>query len=450
MTAQLELGPNLYPYQARPAVEIVKSVERKSGHTFTLMFSRQAGKNETSAFIEGTLLRLHRWAPHTGIKAAPTLKPQAQISRDRLVSKLTAAGYPLRLADHYVYLARARWGFFTSSPEANVVGATAHLLLECDEAQDTDPESWNKKFMPMGATTNASVVYYGTPWTEDDLLAQAIAANHPDRNFSVPWHIVAEHNPNYARFVARERDRLGADHPLFLTQYELQVLPGAGRLLSRAQVANICSGQHPRRQLPEDGMTYVAGLDVAGQDTDRNPLRGRDSTVLTIGQVELDAARVTATCRVQEIYEATGTEHAQLFELLAGILRTWRVQLVSVDETALGEAFGHLLRRALGKEKVDGVRFTQRSKSDLGFALQAAATAGHLLLFRNDQSREYSKTVHQLTRARVEYLPNRTAKWSVPDNEGHDDHLVSLALLNRAAQSVRPARAPKMRRPKMG
>lgn len=40
-----------------------------------------------------------------------------------------------------------------------------HLLAVCpdDEAQDLDPDKWNRDLAPMGATGPATRVLYGTP-----------------------------------------------------------------------------------------------------------------------------------------------------------------------------------------------------------------------------------------------------------------------------------------------
>jgi hypothetical protein len=45
-----------------------------------------------------------------------------------------------RRAGYVVELGRARGLFFSAAPHSNVVGATADLLLECDEAQDVRPD----------------------------------------------------------------------------------------------------------------------------------------------------------------------------------------------------------------------------------------------------------------------------------------------------------------------
>ncbi len=60
----------------------------------------------------------------------------------------------------YIYeVERASITFLSGSPTSNVVGATASLLLECDEAQDVSIYKWDKEINPMAASTNATKVF---------------------------------------------------------------------------------------------------------------------------------------------------------------------------------------------------------------------------------------------------------------------------------------------------
>src|SRR5262249_3338004 len=154
----------------------------------------------------------------------------------------------------------------------NVVGATAHHLLEFDEAQEVDAEKHDRDFAPMASTTNATRVYWGTAWDGRTLL-ERVRERHLElerrdgirRHFAYPWEVVAEHNPLYAAYVGGERARLGADHPLFRTQSRLEPIAGGGGFLSAAQRA-LLRGDHARQPGPRPGADYVAGVDVAGED----------------------------------------------------------------------------------------------------------------------------------------------------------------------------------------
>ena len=237
----------LRPYQAEPARAILRDARLGDGNTFTVLMSRQAGKNELSAWIEKVLLVANMANPHAvGVKTAPTLTPQLRNSIRRLRAHLDAAGFRATYAleeGHLLTLGAAAWNFLSASPGASVLGATASILLEADEAQDIDRDRFTKDFRPMAASTAATTVLYGTPWAEDDLLLATVAENKERerkdglrRHFEYPWPEVARHVPAYARYVAAERVRLGPTHPLFTSQYDLTPLPGTGRLLSPAQL----------------------------------------------------------------------------------------------------------------------------------------------------------------------------------------------------------------------
>jgi len=88
--------------------------------------------------------------------------------------------------------------------------------------------------------------------------------------------------------VEAERERLGEDHPLFLTQYALLPIHGGGGFLTSQQIAQMM-GSHERLYRPQQGGAYVAGIDFAGESEqleDEVLTRPeRDSTVITIAQV---------------------------------------------------------------------------------------------------------------------------------------------------------------------
>ena len=146
----------LRPYQLAPAQAIVDAVLQRRGLTIAVMMSRQAGKNETAAQVEALLLNLFRQRGGCIVKAAPTFKPQALNSLMRLQDVLEGSVLPPPQveAGGTVRLGRAMARFFSADPSANVVGATASILLEADEAQDVDEAKWDKDFRPMAASTS--------------------------------------------------------------------------------------------------------------------------------------------------------------------------------------------------------------------------------------------------------------------------------------------------------
>ncbi|HPL28899.1 MAG TPA: hypothetical protein PLG21_12685, partial [Anaerolineae bacterium] len=162
------LGAPLRAYQAQVAGAILRSVVGHCGLTFAVLMSRQAGKNETSAHLEALLLTLFYSSGGWLVKASPTFQPQTVNSILRLEVRLEnpwARDRWQRERGYIVRLGQARAAFFSAQPGVSVVGATASILLEADEAQDISEEKWNKDFRPMGAATNVTTVLWGTAWT---------------------------------------------------------------------------------------------------------------------------------------------------------------------------------------------------------------------------------------------------------------------------------------------
>jgi hypothetical protein len=442
----------LRPYQSVIFNPIRLSVENKQGLTFTIEMARQGGKNELSAYIEAILLGSHMDESANIIKCSPTFQPQAIISIERLKERLDYFGMKWIISGGFtIRVTKARAVFLSADESSNVVGNTAHLLLEVDEAQDVSKDKYNKEFKPMGATTNCTSVLYGTTWDEHTLLEEAKQTNLElekrdgiRRHFRYDWEEVAKYNPDYQKYVEGERARLGENHPLFLTQYRLLPLHGGGGFLNIQQRAQL-QGEHCRLHHAEAGKTYIAGLDLAGEaetiDNVLAPNPRRDAAVLTIAEV--DASAEAAVCepvvRIVEHYAWVGKKHPELYAQLVDILKNvWHCRRVVVDATGVGEPVASFLRKALGRSRVEPFHFTAPSKSELGFNLLAAVNSGRLKVYKADGSDEYKEFMSEMEKARTFYRPSQTMNFFVPDSFGHDDFLMSLALVVEAGRSWVP------------
>jgi hypothetical protein len=467
----------LRPYQLEAARAIAASVLNAEGLTFTVMFPRQAGKNELSAHLEAFLLHRHQSTGGSLVKCAPTFRPQLVNSLLRLEGllqgRLTAGRWRKRYG-YLVEVGRASLLLFSAEPRASVLGATASLLLEGDEAQDLDPTRWDRDFRPMAATTQATSVLYGTPWTDDTLLAREVRLNREleardgrRRHFEVDWQTVAAANPAYARHVQAEIDRLGQSHPIVQTQYLLEPLGRAGRFLDATQLA-LLRGEHPPQACPElvervdptaplcgvrapaeqrtarwGPGVYVAGLDVAGADEEdpqgllvaANPRR--DSTALTIAYAE--RARVADLVveprfHVVRQYLWRGTPHRQLYPHVLSLVRDlWKCRAVVVDATGVGGGLAAFLSAALGPRTVRSFLYTAASKSKLAYDFLAAVNAGRFKLHvPTPETPEVHEFFRQAEAAQYSLRANQTMSFYVPPSKGHDDLLNAAALLVQA------------------
>jgi len=437
------LGRPLRPYQLAPARAIIDSVLHARGLTIAVMMARQAGKNETAAHVEAYLLNRFRRRGGTFVKAAPTFDPQVRnsVRRLRSVWRQSALG-PLRPdGASGLVCGRARAQFRSASPRANVVGATADILLEADEAQDIDEAHWNKAFRPMAASTNATTVLWGTAWTADTLLANTIrrledlqARDGRQRVFRTPWQQVAEVLPAYGRYVRGEIDRLGAEHPLILTQYALRELRQSGGMFPEA-VQSMMRGTHPPCDGPEPGHEYALCIDVAGEAEDR--LEGellrdreprRDATAATLVEV-LRHAGDLQQYRVCARHHWLGRPHHELYGTLLSLVERWSPYRVVVDATGVGAGLASFLRGQLGA-RVRPFLFTSKTKSDLGWDFLAICRSGRFRDHLEDGSPAQGQFWREVAAAdyAVGQGPNRLMRWGVADPTVHDDLLISAAL----------------------
>ena len=466
------LGKPLYPYQLEIVETILESIEGGHGRIFTVMMARQAGKNQLSAVLEAYLLATREEG--TIVKAAPTFSPQIRTSYERLHRLLHSSELQPRLwsATSMIGLAPTdgperekkqagpRVLFFSASPESNVVGSTAELLLEIDEAQDVEFEKFNRDFRPMAAVRNATTVLYGTAWSYTTLLAMQRAANLQTEertgarlHFEYDWRHVARFNPQYRVFVEQEIERLGKDHPLIQTQYCLRTINGAGYLLNALQ-RTLLQGAHAWQEGPgEEEGRYVAAMDVGGEErldphalssTLARPRGGRhDSSVFTVGRVHFDELNVPCVYIVhQQCW--TGRTHREQYAAVLELMEAWNVRTLVIDATGLGEGLASLLIDRFGAERVRAFHFTQSSKAHLTFQFLGLVNGGRLKLpaRASAPAHIYETCWQQLCLARYRLPAPDLLTMYVDPADGHDDFLMSLALLGETLTNLRPPACP--------
>ncbi len=460
--ARTILGKPLYPYQETIGDAILDSVIEGRGGSFSVLLARQMGKNQLSAIIEAYLLFCMESG--TLVKAAPTFKPQTINSRLRLLSMLDneytrgrvwkSHGYMIGLVppDATAEMMRSQVGprvmFFSAGPESNIVGATASLLLEIDEAQDVSIDKYDRDLRPMASTTNATTVLYGTAWSDDTLLAVERAKNLEyeertgiKRHFEYDWRTLAAINPQYKRFVEGEIQRLGEEHISIRTQYRLLPISGAGFLLNDLQ-RYLLRGMHQWEAEPdeeEDG-AIVAAVDAGGEERPKpgeetRPSGKRDSTVLTIGRVRYNELDLPS---IQIVHQQwwQGLHWADQYAAISTLMQHWNIRKLIVDATGLGEALASLLIDRFGDDRVVSFKFSRPSKSRLTYQFLSMINSGRLKLPAPDEAPPmiYEECWKQLRLARYRIPGEGLLTCYVDPGEGHDDFLISVALCTEAVR----------------
>jgi len=159
-------GLQLRAYQVAAFDAICQSVIQGLGLTIVVEMARQGGKNEVQAQLQSYLLTRFSDLGGEMVIVSPTFKPQTENAMRRLrrvldENMLTRGAW--RMESGYVFrMGACGAAFFSGQRESNVVGATASLLLIVDEAQDVSETKFYKDFLPMTASTNATVALFGT------------------------------------------------------------------------------------------------------------------------------------------------------------------------------------------------------------------------------------------------------------------------------------------------
>ncbi len=471
-------GIRLRAYQREVARAITASVIGRQGLSFAVLMSRQSGKNELSALIEAYLLQVYRRQGGQIVKASPTYRPQTLNSKLRLLERW--AGWErARMREGYILeVGRARCLFLSAAPAANVVGATASLLLECDEAQSVDAAKWLRDFAPMAASTNATTVYWGTAWTDRTLLAQMTralrgqeACDGVRRVFIYDADHVAAEVPAYGRYVAEQVARFGRQHPLIRSQYYLEEVESAGGLFPAARQAQM-RGDHPRQTSPTPGKVYALLVDVGGaatstedggrwteDDGPRTEVRGmedsssvvrlpssvsaaegrRDATALTI--VEINTATVGDPLIRLPSYSVVdrrlwrGAAHPGLYAQLLDLARLWDAAYAVVDATGLGSGLAQFLARALGPRLIP-VTLNSATKSRLGWRFLGLVDTGRFKDYADDGAADTRQFWYEVGACEFDASGQGGLRWGVWETprhdglvaRGHDDLLLSAAL----------------------
>lgn len=430
-------GITLRSYQVEIAEAIKDSVLKRKGMTFVVVLPRQSGKNELQAHIFAWLM--YRAGHYGGriVTVAPTFKPQTINSMDRVrlsLDKCAGTRGLWKASSGFIYrFERSRLQFFSAAPGANVVGATADLLLSVDEAQDVLPSKFDKDFDPMTASTNATRVFWGTVWTADTLLArqmrQARAEQEADgvkRLFFYTAEDVRKIVPEYGEHVDRVVREKGRQHPLVKTQYFCEEIDAQAGMFNAGRLA-LMQGDQPAQDAPTAGHVYAFLIDVGGQDEallnlDGMGNPGRDYTRLSIVDVDLSTLSTlqAPTYRIVKRMGWQGVSHLQLFGQLSALVDVWRPQHIVMDATGVGEGLWAMMDRA-HPTRVVPVKFSQQVKSEIGWGYIAAIETGRV---RDCCPTDESRVQYVHCKSEILPGPGKIMRWGVKDGTRGPDGLL--------------------------
>lgn len=479
------LDRQLRPYQVEPARAILESVLGRQGRTIAVVMARQAGKNELIACLAAwMILRL------PGVKIgiyAPTLPQATDISMRRIkrhlrrlqrkvasakrrgeapilvlplgplsvvrpeVDRQDLLELPAPLNGNGPFAGRGEGslvGAHSAEKEAEKEGFTWDLILY-DEAQQMDRAVIEEEISPTGAATSATEVFIGTPDTIDckfyDVIQSLKEGRLAGACFEYSYEQIIPHVPEYARTIQKKRTELGPDSVAFRTQYALEWVKGLGLFFEFDLFQTLALPDEEflsvQPLLPAErsaGGFFAVGIDLAGDDPSRT---GRtDFTAIAVLRCEGEKKILV------DLHAWRGKDWERQCQDIVRLLKglPGRVQ-VTVDATGMGDPFSDRLKKMLSGHPIaiERLKLSLERKSEVGLYAEQEISGGRVFYAAGPQTRVtglLGEFLHQARWLARESRPDKTIRWYVRPDKGHDDLICAFFLAIWASRRA-PVRA---------
>lgn len=471
---ELYSGKTLFPYQEQFGKRLIRSVLTNDGAEITALFARQSGKSETVSVIVGGLMiilpqlaNMPMFAGDTRLEMfkdglwvgifAPSMR-QSQITYNRLKSRLQCKSALAVLEDpefrlyfstsngQTVSLSNGSFATAISASDGSSIEGESFKLIICEECQDISNFKIRKSIHPMGAAYNASIIKIGTATTYKGDFYDAIQRNKAEfervgktgirNHFEYDCDVAAKYNPKYAKYVEKEKQRLGENSDEFQMSYKLKWIIERGMFVDIVKFEQENCDPLLERVSYDKSATHIAGIDVGGKN---------DDTVITIVEVDwsmpvIMESRVNDDTGEEEMYVAYNTylkdwhrisnvpDYEEQYPEIVDYLNKWKLARIVIDATREA-SLAHRLR-ANRKEEVIPYIITPKSKSDMYKHLEKeisskrAKVAGGV---ETQKTSDYKKFLEQLDSLQKGYRGSYLVVAHTEEKD-HDDYPDSWAL----------------------
>lgn len=474
MFCEVLTGKTLYPYQEQFSKRVIRSVIEHDGEEITSLFARQSGKSETiSDTVSGLMVilpilanmpmfaedkRFHMFKDGFTVGIFAPGKRQAQITYNRIRSRLTGRTAEKVLRDPEIMLnfttsngqtcSLSNGSFVTaiSASDQSQIEGESFMLIICEECQDISNFKITKSIHPMGAAYNATIVKIGTATTFKGNFYFAIQRNkeldakrssHIRNHFEYDYKVAMKYNPWYAKYVEKEKLRLGENSDEFRMSYCLEWIIERGMFIDIELFEQNNGEPLLDRIIYDMKATHCAGIDIGGAE---------DDTVITECEVDwrtpvISEVRVEEDTGEERVYECYNSylkdwfcihnvpDHEEQYPLIVDYLGHFNNARVVCDATR-ERSVSDRLRANLKCEVIPFV-FTPKSKSELYKTLDREINAGRARVCMSErvkQTKEYQDFIHQLGDLQKGWRGSNLVV-AHPDTKGaHDDYPDSWAL----------------------
>jgi hypothetical protein len=320
----------------------------------------------------------------------------------------------------------------TCNPKAKIESKTYHFVL-VDEAQEADEFMITKSIKPMLAFNNGSIALTGTATRNKSYFYKMIQfnkrrdvnsrRNHRQCHFEYDWKTAAKYNDNYAKFISKEKIRIGEDSDEFQMSYCNKWILEKGMFVSDERLSRMYD-QSMGLVKQWWRTPVVVGIDVA---------RSNDSTVVTVCWVDWDHPDGFGFYehRVLNWLEINNEEwESQYFEII-DFLRNYNVYRIGVDAQGVGGAVAERLQILLPKIEVLAVTSDAKNQNERWVHLTELIQRDQLIIpghSKARRTRSWKRFNQQMSDLEKVYRgPYLLA--SAPEEKGaFDDYPDSLAI----------------------
>lgn len=333
---------------------------------------------------------------------------------------------------------------FSASERSNIEGESFNFII-CEECQDISNFVLTKSISPMGAAYNATKVCIGTATVFKGYFYDAIQRNkelaknrssHIKNHFEFDYTVASKYNPNYAKYIEKEKRNLGENSDSFRMSYKLEWIMERGMFIDIDKFEK--NNLEPLMDFIDFDReaTHVVGIDIGGGS-------GGDSTVVTVVEVDWDMPVISETRYDEDegheyTFDAFNTyvkyfleikevpDHEEQYYIITEFLRNFKVARIVVDATR-EKSFADRLNANVSAEVIPYV-FTVGAKSDLYKTFDKELSSGRAKLPASEKAKgtvEYEKCVQQLADLQKNWRGTNLLV-SHPETRGaHDDYCLS-------------------------
>lgn len=452
-------GVELYGYQRPFARRMLNSLITNDGATLTALFSRQSGKSETVANVIVTAMvmlpRLAKIYPDllgkfkrgVWVGAFAPTDGQTDIVFGRIVSRLTSDRATEFLSDPEIadklIKVPGKVPTFklkncgstvsrqTAHPKAKIEGRTYHIIL-IDECQDADEHVVNKSISPMGASTNATSIFIGTPTYTKGVFYRHIQINKREgtkrgtktNHFEADWREVAKWNKNYLLYVEKKKAEIGEDSDEFRLSYRLHWLLDKG-MFTTSDILDDLGDTTMEQVLAWHKSPVVVGID---------PARKQDSTIVTVVWVDWDRPDPETghyNHRVLAWLDLENAKWEEQYVRIVEFLSNYSIFKIGVDEGGLGDVVIDRLRNLMPHIEIVPVGSSRPEQSKRWkhlmqlFARQAIGWPAHA---KTRRSKVWKRFRQQFEDLELHYEGPHVVAAAPKEAGAHDDYCDSLAI----------------------